>query len=119
LKSLYPLAAVLSALLVATLIAFSDTRGAKHDARVAHQPYLRVVALPDARHMALIANARRHGMSIRFSNLLASQRDEQGGLSWTHPGLLASLSLAVAVLFGGAALAGRRRRLRKPRPVSA
>jgi hypothetical protein len=164
-KALYTLAALLSALAVATPVAFgaarthgfitdaregygraplpsaqghrfiTDTRGGKGVGLVADPQYVLVVGMPDARHMALIANARRHGVSVRFSKAIASRQfsvgsngngasrvrvapGEGGGLSWTYPGVLAGLSLALALVIGGVVVAARRR-LGKPQTVEA
>jgi hypothetical protein len=123
-KALYTLAAVLSTLVVATPVAF----GAGADPQS-----VLVVGIPDARHMALIANARRHGLSVRLSKPIASQQflvvskgngasrvapGEGSGLSWTSPGVLAGLLLASALVIGGVVVAARRR-LGKPHTVGA
>ena len=93
------------------------------------------VSLEDARHMALIANARRHGVSVRFMKSIASRQvfvrsngngasrariapGEGDGLTWTYPGVLAGLSLALALVIGGVVVAARRR-LGKPHAVRA
>jgi hypothetical protein len=142
-KALHTLAAVLSALVVATPVAFGAARthglitNACGDYGPADPQYARVVDIPDARHMALIANACRHGVSVWFSKPIASRQSlvgshgngtsrarvapsegGGGGLAWTYPGVLAGLSLALALMIGGIVVAARRR-LRKPHAVGA
>jgi hypothetical protein len=127
---------------------------------------VRDVDIRDAAHMALIENARRHGLEVENMKPIGSRQfyvgsrvtssqtshrgagggkgaqlgagarhggipgqqkfdptpprstepsqsvNASGGFSWTYPGVLASLSLGLALLVGGIVLAARRFRSR-------
>jgi hypothetical protein len=84
----------------------------------------RDVQIRDAAHMALIQNARRHGLDVRNVQPVESRPfyihsqsaklpsvgtpDVTGGFSWTYPRVLAALALALALLAGGLVLVSRR-----------
>lgn len=81
---------------------------------------IRDVQIRDGAHMALIENARRHGLTVQNVKPIGSRQFNvpspatsskvtgSGGFGWTYPGVLASLSLAFALLVGGVVLAARR-----------
>ena len=85
---------------------------------------IRDVKIRDARHMALVENARRHALDVRIIGPRGSRQSYgsspatsakitgsvsgRGGFGWTYPGVLAGLSLAFALLAGGIVLVARR-----------
>jgi hypothetical protein len=90
---------------------------------------VRNVEITDPAHMALIQNARRHGLAVRNVKPMGSRAvshgstvtttskvtgtaDGRGGFSWTYPGVLAGLVLAFALVAGGIVLVARRLRSR-------
>ena len=125
---------------IAVLLLSALTLGASAGVAAQHQPKvglgypsqaaadavrgIRDVKIRDARHMALVENARRHALDVRIIGPRGSRQSYgsspatsakitgsvsgRGGFGWTYPGVLAGLSLAFALLAGGIVLVARR-----------
>lgn len=131
---------------IAVLVVGALTLGASAGVAAQHQPKLglaypsqaagdavrgvRHVQIRDAKHMALIENARRHGLNVQNVKPIGSRQFYvptpataskvigSDAFGWTYPGVLAGLSLAFALVVGGLVVAARRR-LGKSRTVTA
>ena len=85
---------------------------------------VRNVDIRDAAHMALLENARRHGLKVKNMKPIGSRQfyvgsrvpdsepaqgaNASGAFGWTYPGVLAGLSLGFVLLAGGIVMVARR-----------